>query len=147
LTLHLRTRDVDRGLQLAAAAIVDWAGGTRIGESLKTFNFQWGRRVLGRGAAVLLISDGWDRGDVDLLSREMARLRRSCHRIVWLNPLAGASDYEPLTRGMQAAMPHIDDLVPAHNLESLEQLAERLMSGKAGDHRQLRTGTSGTMRT
>jgi uncharacterized protein len=139
LTLHLRGGNLDRGLQLAAAAIVDWAGGTRIGESLKTFNFEWGRRVLGRGAVVLLISDGWDRGDITLLSREMARLRRSCHRMIWLNPLAGAPDYEPLARGMQAALPHVDDLLPVHNLESLTQLASRLKDLKELRTKDLRT--------
>jgi uncharacterized protein with von Willebrand factor type A (vWA) domain len=75
---------------------------------------------------VLIISDGWDRGDVQLLSREMARLRRSCHRLIWLNPLLGSPDYEPLTRGIQAALPNIDNFLPVHNLASLEDLANRL---------------------
>ena len=101
-------------------------GGTRIGESLKYFNFEWGRRVLGRGAVVLIISGGWDRGDVELLSREMSRLKRNCHRVIWLNPLLGVTDYEPLTRGIQAALPHIDHFLPVHNLASLEDLADRL---------------------
>jgi uncharacterized protein with von Willebrand factor type A (vWA) domain len=82
--------------------------------------------VLGNGAVVLLISDGWDRGDVDLLKAEMARLQRSAHRLIWLNPLLGSPEYEPLTRGMQAALPYIDDFLPVHNLASLEDLAERL---------------------
>jgi uncharacterized protein with von Willebrand factor type A (vWA) domain len=106
--------------------VTDWAGGTRIGESLKTFNFEWGRRVLGHGAIVLIISDGWDRGDAELLKTEMARLKRNCNRLIWLNPLLGAVDYEPLTRGIQAALPHIDDFLPVHNLASLEDLAGRL---------------------
>jgi uncharacterized protein with von Willebrand factor type A (vWA) domain len=82
--------------------------------------------VLGRGAVVLLISDGWDRGDVDLLRREMARLQRSSYRLIWLNPLLGSPEYEPLTRGMQTALPYIDDFLPVHNLASLEDLAKRL---------------------
>src|SRR5574342_1433960 len=97
ITRPLQIRDLDLALENVGVLVSDWAGGTRIGESLKTFNFGWGRRVLGRGAVVLIISDGWDRGDVELLAREMARLRRNCHRVIWLNPLLGASDYEPLT--------------------------------------------------
>ncbi|MEM1248436.1 MAG: VWA domain-containing protein [Acidobacteriota bacterium] len=128
LTRDLRHRDVDRALSEAAQRIDDWGGGTRTGESLKEFNFTWSRRVLGRGAVVMLISDGWDRGNIELLGREMERLRRSCHRLIWLNPLLGSPSYEPLTRGMQAALPHIDDFLPVHNLNSLEQLGELLAS-------------------
>ena len=126
ITRPLQVRDLDLALKNVGELVHDWAGGTRIGESLKTFNFEWGRRVLGRGAVVLIISDGWDRGDVDLLRREMARLKRNCHRLIWLNPLLGAADYEPLTRGIQAALPHINDFLPVHNLASLEDLANRL---------------------
>jgi uncharacterized protein with von Willebrand factor type A (vWA) domain len=126
ITRPLQIRDLDLSLQNVGQLVNDWAGGTRIGESLKTFNFEWGRRVLGRGAVVLVISDGWDRGDTEVLRREMARLKRNCHRLIWLNPLLGAPDYEPLTRGIQAALPHIDDFLPVHNLASLEDLASRL---------------------
>ena len=126
ITRPLQIRDLDLALKNVGQLVNDWAGGTRIGESLKTFNFDWGRRVLGRGAVVLIISDGWDRGDVDLLKREMARLKRNCHRLIWLNPLLGAPDYEPLTRGIQAALPNIDHFLPVHNLASLEDLAARL---------------------
>ena len=126
ITRPLQTRDLDRALHNVGQLVHDWAGGTRIGESLKTFNFEWGRRVLGRGAVVLIISDGWDRGDVELLKREMARLRRNCHRLIWLNPLLGAPGYEPLTRGIQAALPYAHDFLPVHNLASLEDLAHRL---------------------
>jgi uncharacterized protein with von Willebrand factor type A (vWA) domain len=126
ITRPLQIRDLDLALENIGQLVNDWAGGTRIGESLKTFNFEWGRRVLGRGAVVLVISDGWDRGDPELLKREMARLKRNCHRLIWLNPLLGAPDYEPLTRGIQAALPHIDDFLPVHNLASLEDLANRL---------------------
>jgi uncharacterized protein with von Willebrand factor type A (vWA) domain len=126
ITRPLQIRDLDLALKNVGQLVNDWAGGTRIGESLKMFNFEWGRRVLGRGAVVLIISDGWDRGDVDLLKREMARLKRNCHRLIWLNPLLGAPGYEPLTRGIQAALPNIDNFLPVHNLASLEDLADRL---------------------
>jgi uncharacterized protein with von Willebrand factor type A (vWA) domain len=126
ITRPLQIRDLDLALQNVGQLVNDWAGGTRIGESLKYFNFEWGRRVLGRGAVVLVISDGWDRGDAELLNHEMARLKRNCHRVIWLNPLLGAPNYEPLTRGIQAALPHIDHFLPVHNLESLEDLANRL---------------------
>jgi uncharacterized protein with von Willebrand factor type A (vWA) domain len=106
--------------------VPDWGGGTRIGNALRTFNVQWARRVMGHGPVVLLISDGWDRGEPDLLRQEMARLQRSCHRLIWLNPLLGSPDYQPLTRGMQAAIPFVDDFLPVHNLASLEALAEHL---------------------
>jgi len=126
ITRPLQLRDLDLALENVGKLVNDWAGGTRIGESLKSFNFEWGRRVLGHGAVVLIISDGWDRGDTELLAREMARLRRNCYRLIWLNPLLGAPDYEPLTRGIQAALPYIDNFLPVHNLASLEDLAKRL---------------------
>jgi uncharacterized protein with von Willebrand factor type A (vWA) domain len=126
LSRHLRDRDIERALEGVSRAVVDWSGGTRIGDSLKSFNYDWGRRVLGGGAVVLLISDGWDRGDPEVLAKEMDRLRRSCHRLVWLNPLLGSAEYEPLTRGMQAALPYVDDFLPVHNLKSLESLARHL---------------------
>ncbi len=126
LTRELAERDVDRALQAAAYRIEDWGGGTRTGDALREFNFSWSRRLLGQGAAVLIISDGWDRGDIDLLGHEMARLRRSCHRLIWLNPLLGSPDYQPLTRGIVAALPHVDDFLPVHNLASLEQLGDSL---------------------
>jgi hypothetical protein len=132
VTRELSGGDADRALRDAARCVPDWSGGTRIGEVVKEFNFRWGRRVLSGGPVVLLISDGWDRGDPALLSREIARLQRSCHRLVWLNPLAGSEDYEPLTRGMQAALPHVDDFLPVHNLASLENLKRRLESVPPG---------------
>jgi uncharacterized protein with von Willebrand factor type A (vWA) domain len=104
----------------------DWGGGTRIGSALRSFNILWARRVLGHGAVVLLISDGWDRGDPDLIRRELGRLHRSCHRLIWLNPLLGSQQYQPLTRGMQAALPFVDDFLPVHNLSSLDALAAHL---------------------
>jgi uncharacterized protein with von Willebrand factor type A (vWA) domain len=108
-----------------ARDVQDWGGGTRIGEALRTFNLRWARRVIRNGPIVLIVSDGWDRGDPALLGRELARIRRSCRRVIWLNPLLGAG-YEPLTRGMQAALRHVDDFLPVRNLASLEQLANHL---------------------
>ena len=106
--------------------VPDWGGGTRIGEALRLFNVRWARRLLARGPVVLLISDGWDRGEPEILRREMSRLQRSCHRLIWLNPLLGSPEYRPLTRGMQAALPFVDDFLPVHNLASLEALAWHL---------------------
>ncbi|RMG98084.1 MAG: VWA domain-containing protein [Chloroflexi bacterium] len=126
ITRQLQGRDIDRALHEVAHAVPDWAGGTRIGDALKAFNFRWGRRVLGQGAVVLLISDGWDRGDPTLLRQEIGRLQRSAYRLIWLNPLLGSPRYEPLTRGMQAALPYIDDFLPVHNLSSLADLATHL---------------------
>ena len=122
ITRQIRGHDIDDALDHATASIHDWAGGTRIGEVLKTFNYQWGRRVLGQGAVVLIISDGWDLGDPQVLGHELSRLQLSSQRLIWLNPLLGSANYEPLTRGMQAALPYIDDFLPIHNLASLEQL-------------------------
>jgi uncharacterized protein with von Willebrand factor type A (vWA) domain len=122
ITNELGGRDHDRALERAAAAVVDFAGGTRIGASLAELNRAYGRR-LGRGAVVVILSDGWDRGDPELLSTEIGRLRRSAHRLVWLNPLASDPSYEPLTRGMTAAVPHTDWLLAGNSLASLEELA------------------------
>jgi uncharacterized protein with von Willebrand factor type A (vWA) domain len=126
ITPELRVRGAAGAVPAIPRRVPDWGGGTRIGEALRTFNVRWGRRVLGHGPVVLLISDGWDRGEPEVLRREMARLQRSCHRLIWLNPLLGAPDYRPLTRGMQAALPFVDDFLPVHNLASLESLASHL---------------------
>ncbi len=136
VTRQLKERDIDIALDQAVAIIHDWGGGTRIGEALKTFNYEWGRRVLGQGAIVLIISDGWDRGDIELLEREMRRLQLSAHRLIWLNPLLGSENYEPLTRGIQTALPYVDDFMPVHNLASLEQLGDLLQ--RVGEYRPLR---------
>lgn len=130
ITRQLQRRDIDEAVDEAAKNVHDWAGGTRIGDALHTFNFEWGRRVLGQGAVVMIISDGWDRGDPARLDAEMDRLHRSCHRLIWLNPLLGSPTYQPLTRGIQAALPHVDDFLPVHNLVSLEQLAAILAEKK-----------------
>ena len=128
-----------------AREVQDWGGGTRIGEALRTFNLQWARRVIRNGPVVLILSDGWDRGDPELLERELARMRRYCRRVIWLNPLLGSANYEPLTRGMQAALKHVDDFRPAHNLESLENLAGVLTGHRTKDtgHRTQDTGWRG----
>ena len=128
ITHHLRHKDVDESLDELGKRVKDWSGGTRIGETIKFFNFRWARRVLGRGAVVLIISDGWDRGDSQLLAREMDRLQRSSYRVMWLNPLLGTTGYEPRQQGMTAAMHFVDDFLPGGNLASLEQLAKILSS-------------------
>jgi uncharacterized protein with von Willebrand factor type A (vWA) domain len=128
ITRYLRLRDIDDAIQSVSQVVNDWAGGTKIGVSLKEFNFLWARRVLRSGAVVIIISDGWDRGDIPLLKREMERLSKSCYRLIWLNPLLGYESYEPLTQGIQTALPHIDHFLPIHNLESLEQLGQVLTS-------------------
>jgi uncharacterized protein with von Willebrand factor type A (vWA) domain len=125
ITRELAKRGADPAVAIPGQ-IPDWGGGTRIGESLRAFNVRWARRVLAHGPVVLLISDGWDRGDPHVLADEMARLQRSCRRLIWLNPLLGSPDYQPLTRGMQAALPFVDDFLPAHNIDSLEALALHL---------------------
>jgi uncharacterized protein with von Willebrand factor type A (vWA) domain len=126
ISKKMHNSDAERALKEVAHCVTDWAGGTRIGEALKDFNFKWGRRVLGRGAIVMIISDGWDRGDIPLLRQEMGRLSLSSHRLIWLNPLLGHEGYEPLTQGMSAALSYLDDFLPVHNLASLEQLGEVL---------------------
>ena len=122
ITHELGGRDHDRALERAAQAVTDFSGGTRIGDALAVLNRDHGRRV-GRGAVVVILSDGWDRGDPEQLRIEMARLRRSAHRLVWLNPLAAHPEFAPLTRGMRAAIPHTDELLAGNSLASLEQLA------------------------
>jgi len=128
ITRQLRRRDVDRALEGVGHSVHDFSGGTRIGEALHEFNRKWARRVLGHGAVVILISDGWDRGDPTLLAHELARLRRQAHRLIWLNPLLGSEGYEPLTRGMAAALPHTDEFMAAHNLQALDELGRKLAS-------------------
>lgn len=123
ITRELRKRNVDDAIEHVVRSVDDWSGGTRIGEAIKTFNYDWSRRVLRSGATVVMISDGWDRGDPKLLATEMARLQRSCRRLIWLNPLLGAPGYQPLTQGIRAALPFVDAFLPIHNLKSLEALA------------------------
>jgi uncharacterized protein with von Willebrand factor type A (vWA) domain len=126
ITRQLRARSVDAALADVARQVVDWSGGTRTGEALRAFNTTWARRVLGQGAVVCIISDGWDRGDPTLLAAELAHLQRMAFRLIWLNPLLGLTGYQPQTRGMAAALPFVDDFLPIHNLASLGALAALL---------------------
>jgi uncharacterized protein with von Willebrand factor type A (vWA) domain len=119
-----------------ADSVNDWAGGTRIGDSFRTFNQRWARRSLRTSGVVIVVSDGWDRGDPSLVATETARLRRNCHRLVWLNPLAGTPGYQPLAGGMRAAYPYIDDFLAAGTVASLERLGEILGGVRAGDIRR-----------
>jgi uncharacterized protein with von Willebrand factor type A (vWA) domain len=128
VTAELAGRDPDRALERAARAAGDWSGGTRIGEALATLNREHGRR-LGRGAIVVLLSDGWDRGEPEQLAAEMARLRRCAHSLIWLNPLKAHPGYEPLTRGMQAALPHVDHFLSGNSIASLAHLADLMEGG------------------
>jgi uncharacterized protein with von Willebrand factor type A (vWA) domain len=128
VTGELAGRDPDRALDRAAEAANDWAGGTRIGEALATLNREYGRRI-GRGAIVVLVSDGWDRGEPEELAAEMARLSRCAHSLIWLNPLKAQPDYEPLTRGMQAALPYVDHFLAGNSMESLAHLANLMEGG------------------
>ena len=126
VTRTLRTKDPDRAMHEVARLVADWEGGTRIGESLKTLLDGWSQRAALRGAVVVLCSDGLERGDPALLRAQMARLRRLAHRVIWANPLKGSPKYEPLARGMAAALPSVDVFLSGHNLESLEPLAAAL---------------------
>lgn len=126
ITLQLRYRRLEDAVTAVAHAVPDWSGGTRIGSALKEFHQRWSRRALPGGSVVLLVSDGWDRGDPMELRDEMARLKRSCHRLVWLNPLIGTADYAPLTQGLQAALPFVDDFLPVRSLRNLAELAVHL---------------------
>ena len=133
VTRALRRRDVDEAMEKVSDQVKDWSGGTRIAECLRDFNFHWARRVLTQGAHVLLMTDGLERGDTGDLMAEMARLKRSARRIVWLNPLLRYDRFEARAAGIRAIMPHVDEFRPVHNLQSLEDLAAALSySGKAG---------------
>jgi uncharacterized protein with von Willebrand factor type A (vWA) domain len=133
ITRELRVRSPDAAIRRVADKVLDWSGGTRIGDSLHTLNRRWVRRSIRSGAVVLLVSDGWERGDPALLAREMATLRRSCHRLLWLDPLAGRPGFEPATAGLRAALPYVDALVPCGTVASLEELAGRLARGVRGE--------------
>ena len=128
LTQALRIKKVELVLANLSDEIMDWSGGTRIGKSLKDFNYLWARRVSCQEALLIIISDGWDRGDSELLKTEISRSHRSVHRLIWLNPLAGAPEYQPLVKGIQTILPHVDDFYPLRNLENLEMLAQDLGS-------------------
>ena len=126
VTRQLRDRDVDEAVKRVCEAVPDWAGGTRIGVCLRDFNYRWARRLLGQNACVLLVSDGLDRDDAEGLALEMARLHRSCRRLVWLNPLLRYQGFEPRATGVRSMLPHVYEFLPMHNLESLTDLSAAL---------------------
>ncbi len=128
VTRELSSHDPDAALAAASASVSDWSGGTRLGEVLRQFNDEWGVRGMARGAVVVILSDGWDRGEADELGRQMARLHRVAHRVVWVNPLKVTDGYAPLARGMAAALPFVDEFLEGHSLASLEALAEVVAS-------------------
>lgn len=129
VTRELSSRDPDRALARASERVVDWSGGTRIGDCLRQFNDEWGVRGMARGAIVVVLSDGWDRGDPAVLAEQMARLQRVAFRVVWVNPLKVTPGYAPLARGMAAALPYVDDFVEGHSVAAMEELA-RVISRK-----------------
>jgi hypothetical protein len=144
ITMELRTPAADAAIAAAARSVQDWSGGTRIGAALRTFQQRWGRRSLHGGPVVLLISDGWDRGEPQVLRDEIARLQRSCHRLIWLNPLIGTVDFAPLTRGLQAALPFVDDFLPVRTLRDVRDLALQLARLRHGPGRtQKNAGATG----
>ncbi len=130
ITRELTFHDPDVALERTAAAVRDWSGGTRLGADLRRFNDAWGTRGMARGATVVIVSDGWERGDPDALRDEMQRLARVTHRIVWVNPLKASVGYEPLARGMAAALPYVDQFVEGHSLDALGELV-RVIAGAA----------------
>ncbi|MHB1536858.1 MAG: vWA domain-containing protein, partial [Acidimicrobiales bacterium] len=131
VTRELSQRDPDAALARTAHTVADWSGGTRLGEGLRQFNDRWGIRGLARGAVVVVLSDGWDRGEPDTLGEEMARLARVAHRVVWVNPLKSSAGYAPLARGMAAALPHVDQFVEGHSLSALVAVVA-VIQGKVG---------------
>jgi uncharacterized protein with von Willebrand factor type A (vWA) domain len=124
ITRELSSRDPDEALAAAARRVHDWSGGTRLGEGLREFNDRWGVRGMARGAVVVILSDGWDRGDPDVLGEQMARLARVAYRVVWVNPLKATPEYAPLARGMAAALPYVDEFVEGHSVAALENLVD-----------------------
>ena len=128
ITRQLGRRDPGTAITEVSEAVKDWSSGTKIGDSIGTFNREWSRRICRGGPIVLIISDGWERGDPDVLSREMARLKRSVYRVIWLNPISGRPNYAPATRGMKAVLPYVDDFLPAANLKDLTSVIELLES-------------------
>jgi hypothetical protein len=146
VTRQIRRRRLNEAASAVADAVPDWSGGTRIGQALLQFHQQWSRRVLHHGPVVLLVSDGWDRGDPGVLRDQVARLQRSCHRLIWLNPLIGTIDYEPLTRGLQAALPFVDDFLPARTLADLRDLAIHLDTVSSGRRSRRRPRPDGHLR-
>ena len=133
VTRAMRHRDPDEAIAICSETVKDWSGGTQIGETLKEFNRLWSRRVLGQGAVVLLITDGLERDDAEMLAHETDRLHRSCRRLIWLNPLLRFEGFEPKARGVRAMLPHVDELRAVHNLEAIGDLARALAAGRSYD--------------
>ncbi len=146
VTRALSALDPDAAMAAAGRAVPDWSGGTRLGDALGEFNDRWGVRGLARGAVVVIMSDGWDRGDPAELGRQMARLARVAHRVVWVNPLKASPGYAPLVRGMAAALPYVDDFVEGHSVESLEALAAMIGDDGRRPERRAMTAREGTVR-
>lgn len=134
VTRELKRRDIDEAMAKVSGAVKDWSGGTRIGTSLREFNYRWARRVLTQGAEVLIMTDGLDREDTDTLANEMERLRRQTKRIIWLNPLLRYDGFEAVAGGIRAMMPHVDEFRPVHSLDSLRDLAVALAGPASGGH-------------
>ena len=128
----MRGRDASAALAAVGQAVPDWSGGTRLGELLQTFLDRWGQRGVARGAVVVIASDGWERGDAALLGTQTARLHRLAHRVVWVNPHRGQPGYAPMTAGMLAALPHVDDFVDGHSVAALERLAAVIGGSRPG---------------
>ena len=126
ITKELSNRDLDAALIHTSQSVSDWSGGTRLGEAFQEFINNWGQRGLGRGSTIVILSDGWDRGDASVMTEQMSRLSRISHQIIWMNPLKVSPGYEPLAQGMAAALPFIDQFIEGHSLESLNELAELL---------------------
>jgi hypothetical protein len=124
VTRAMRHRDPERAIVAAGETVPDWSGGTRLGETLRFFLDRWGQRGMARGAVVVVFSDGWERGDPELLATQMARLRRIAHRVVWVNPHRGKRGYEPVQQGVVAALPHVDHFVAGHSLATFAELTE-----------------------
>ena len=133
LTRELATHDPDAALASAAEAVLDWSGGTRLGDALAEFNTRWGIPGMARGAVVVILSDGWDRGDPETISEQMTRLHRAAHKLIWVNPLKATPDYAPLARGMAAALPYVDHFVSGHSFNALRELAEIICSEAEAD--------------
>ena len=126
LTRELSSRDPDEALRLAAQRVADFGGGTRLGDGLRVFNDEWGQRGMARGAIVVVLSDGWDRGDPEVLAEQMQRVQRVAHKVIWVNPLKVTPGYAPLARGMAAALPHVDAFVEGHSIDAIERLAHEI---------------------
>ena len=148
ITRELANRDPDAAIASAQRRVADWSGGTRLGATLRTFNDTWGMRGMARGAVVVIISDGWDRGEPEVLAAQMERLHRVAHRVVWVNPLRASPGYAPIAAGMAAALPFVDDFVAGHSLASLSELVDVIAqsTAKGATRRVGRTSPTASVR-